>query len=98
MATAFACGMARRAAAAEPTSSVLRCSTRSAMVVEPAFPLRRRRAALLALWERLWKFMIAHLSVDSPITANAVVSRQRSDQFTFAGLGKGNRLLLSLDI
>jgi len=42
--------------------------------------------------------MIAHLSVDSPITANAVVSRQRSDQFTFAGLGKGNRLLLSLDI
>ena len=68
------------------------------VVEEPAFPLRRRRAALLALWERLWKFMIAHLSVDSPITANAVVSRQRSDQFTFAGLGKGNRLLLSLDI
>jgi len=42
--------------------------------------------------------MIAHLSVDSPITANAVVSRQVSDQFPFAAFGKGNRLLLSLDI
>jgi hypothetical protein len=42
--------------------------------------------------------MIAHLSVDSPITANAVVSRQGSDQFPFAAFGKGNRLLLSLDI
>jgi hypothetical protein len=68
------------------------------MVVEPAFPLRRRRAALLALWERVWKFMIAHLSVDSPITTNAVVSRQVPDQFPFAAFGKGNRLLLSLDI